>query len=225
MKKIEPIENVVAQTKWIKQQNAVYDDYVKGEQNYTKLAKKHNITRAEAIKMVEEVNTYVRQSGAFKEMAKEAAALGFDVVWEFEPGFMINEPKNVIELVDAVDEPNFSLLFDTCHAYNCAMGHRHLEPGLKLGGGIMEFIRMCKDRIGLVHVIDSDGTLNDTGTSTHAPFGDGFINFDEVIPALLHEAGYQGDWWAIDLCEWPDAWAVAEDCYRFVDKFNRKFGK
>ena len=71
MKKIEPIENVVAQTKWIKQQNAVYDDYVKGEQNYTKLAKKHNITRAEAIKMVEEVNTYVRQSGAFKEMAKE----------------------------------------------------------------------------------------------------------------------------------------------------------
>lgn len=71
MKDIKPIENVVAQTKWIKQQNAVYDDYVKGEQNYAKLAKKHGITRADAITMVEEVNSYIRQSGAFKEMAKE----------------------------------------------------------------------------------------------------------------------------------------------------------
>ena len=159
----------------------------------------------------------------FKEMAKEAAALGFEVVWEFEPGFIINEPKNVIELVDAVNEPNFSLLFDTCHAWNCAMGHRHIQKGLTLPGGIMEFIRMAKGRIGLVHVIDSDGTLNETGTSTHAPFGEGFINFDEVIPALLHDAQYKGEWWAVDLCEWPNAWEVAEDCYKFVSKFNRKY--
>lgn len=159
----------------------------------------------------------------FKEMAKEAAALGFEVVWEFEPGFIINEPKNIIELVDAVNEPNFSLLFDTCHAWNCAMGHRHIQEGFILEGGIMEFIKMAKNRIGLVHVIDSDSTLNETGTSTHAPFGQGFINFDEVIPALLHEAQYKGEWWAVDLCEWPNAWEVAEDCYKFVDKFNRKY--
>lgn len=159
----------------------------------------------------------------FKEMAQEAAALGFKVVWEFEPGFIINEPRNVIELVDRVNEPNFSLLFDTCHAYNCALGLRHIEEGLKLEGGILEFVRMAKDRIGLVHVIDSDGTLNETGTSTHAPFGEGNINFDEVIPAFLHEANYKGDWWAIDLCEWPNAWEVAEDCFKFVDAFNRKY--
>ena len=97
------------------------------------------------------------------------------------------------------------------------------EEGCKLEGGIMEFIRMAKGRIGLVHVIDCDGTLNETGTSTHAPFGEGFINFDEVIPALLHEADYKGEWWAIDLCEWPDAWAVTAQCKAFVDKFNKKF--
>ncbi len=159
----------------------------------------------------------------FSEMAKEAAGYGYSVVWEFEPGFIINEPKRVIELVDAVAEPNFSLLFDTCHAYNCAIGLRHIEEGLGLEGGIMEFIRMAKDRIGLVHLIDSDGTLNDTGTSTHAPFGDGLIDFDEVIPALLKDAGYTADWWAIDLCEWPDAWAVAADCYHFVDRLNQKY--
>lgn len=66
-----PIENKVAQTQWIRKQNAVYDDFVKGNQNFTALAKKHNITRAKAIEMVREVNDYIKQSGAFKEMAKE----------------------------------------------------------------------------------------------------------------------------------------------------------
>lgn len=161
----------------------------------------------------------------FKEMSREAARYGFEVVWEFEPGFIINEPKNVIELVDRVNEPNFSLLFDTCHAHNCALGLRHIEKDMGLPGGILEFIRMSKDRIGLVHLIDSDGTLNETGTSTHAPFGEGHIDFDQVIPAFLDEAGYRADWWAIDLCEWPNAWEVAEDCYKFVDALNRKYCK
>ncbi|OPZ69608.1 MAG: hypothetical protein BWY81_00360 [Firmicutes bacterium ADurb.Bin467] len=84
---------------------------------------------------------------------------------------------------------------------------------------------MAKGRLGLVHLIDSDGTLNDTGTSTHAPFGQGYIDFDEVIPAILNVAGYETDWWAIDLCEWPNAWEVAEECFKFVDLLNRKYCK
>lgn len=160
----------------------------------------------------------------FKEMAREAAGYGFEIVWEFEPGFMLNEPQTVIEVHDAVDMPNFSLLFDTCHAYNCALGLRSIEEGCALEGGILQFVAMCKDRIGLVHVIDSDGTLNETLTSTHVPFGDGKINFDEVIPALLHKANYEGAWWAIDLCEWPDAWAVTKACKEFVDGFNSRYG-
>ena len=80
----------------------------------------------------------------FTEMANEAAEYGFDVVWEFEPGFMINEPKNVKWILDNVKAPNFSLLFDTCHAYNCALGHRHIEEGCKLEGGVEEFIELVK---------------------------------------------------------------------------------
>lgn len=64
-------ENKAAASKWVKTQNAVYDDYVKGMQNWTNLAKKHRITRAEAIKAVEEVHDYVKSTGVFKEMAKE----------------------------------------------------------------------------------------------------------------------------------------------------------
>lgn len=63
-------EDNAANSEWVKKQNAVYDDFVKGNQNYTALAKRHNIKRADAIKMVQEVHDYVKASGVFKEMAK-----------------------------------------------------------------------------------------------------------------------------------------------------------
>ena len=159
----------------------------------------------------------------FKGMAKRAAKDGLCIVWEFEPGFIINEPKNVVETVKAVGEPNFKLLFDTCHGHMGAIGSRHIEEGLTLNDGLLEFIGMCRDEIGIVHVIDSDSTLNETGTSTHAPFGAGVIDFDQAIPALLEKANYKADWWAIDLCEWPEALKAMADCKAFVDGFNKKY--
>ena len=157
----------------------------------------------------------------FKRISKYAAQYGQQVAWEFEPGFVVNEPKYIVEVYDSVNEPNFVILFDTCHGYMVASGANHIEPN-PLEGGIMEFIKMLGNRIGFVHVIDSDGTLNSDNTSTHSPFGEGFLNFDEIIPALL-DAGYKGDWWAIDLCECPDAWEATADCKKAVDVFNAKF--
>ena len=101
MSTIKPIENVVVQTRWIKKQNSVYDDYVKGEQNFTALAKKHGITRAEAIKMVDEVNDYIRQSGAFKEMAKERLA-----EMDHHYSMLIKEVWDAIQ--DMKDNPKFT---------------------------------------------------------------------------------------------------------------------
>ncbi|MDR3225348.1 MAG: sugar phosphate isomerase/epimerase [Clostridiales Family XIII bacterium] len=157
----------------------------------------------------------------FKTISQYAAQNGQNVVWEFEPGFVVNEPKYIAEVHDRVNEPNFSILFDTCHGSMAAAGANHIEPN-PLEGGVLEFIDMLKGKIGFVHVIDSDGTLNRDNTSTHSPFGQGNINFDEVIPALL-DAGYTGDWWAIDLCECPDAWEETAACKAFVDGFNAKY--
>lgn len=159
----------------------------------------------------------------FKKISRIAQKYDLQVVWEFEPGFMINEPKYILKTYEAVGEPNFSILFDTCHGYmSSVVGARHIEPGT-LEGGLVEFAEMLKGKIGFVHVIDSDGTLNEADTSTHAPFGLGVIDFDEAIPALLDKADYKGDWWAIDLCEWPDAWRATADCKAFVDEFNKKY--
>lgn len=55
---------------WIKKQNEIFDDYVTGFQDWTKLARRHNVTRAEAITAVEQVQQYMTQTGVFKEMAR-----------------------------------------------------------------------------------------------------------------------------------------------------------
>lgn len=162
----------------------------------------------------------------FRHCAKKAKEYGIDVVWEFEPGFMINEPKNIIKTIDDLNEPNFRILFDTCHGYmSSVVGARHLEEGCVLDGGLKEFIGLCKGKIGHVHVIDSDGSLNVANTSTHNPFGTGKIDFDMAIPALLNDAEYKGDWWSIDLCEWPEPLKAIEDCKKYVDAFNVKYCK
>ena len=82
---------------------------------------------------------------------------------------------------------------------------------------------MLRGKINHLHLIDSDGTLHDGETSTHAPFGDGVIPFDRLMPELAcNDMGH--DWWTIDLCFWPDAWPVTEKCKKAVDELNRKYG-
>ncbi|MCK5251047.1 MAG: sugar phosphate isomerase/epimerase [Spirochaetaceae bacterium] len=157
--------------------------------------------------------------------AEECAKAGVSLVWEFEPGFLFNKPSEVITMVKHVDHPNFSLLFDICHGSMCAekaarqMGEKEILPG-----GILEFIELCRGHIGHVHVSDSDGTLHDGETSTHAPFGAGQLDFDAIMPAF-EEAGYEDDWWVIDLCFCPDALTVTAENKKFLDGLISEYGR
>jgi len=161
----------------------------------------------------------------WRECSEIARKFGVKVVWEFEPGFMFNKPSEVLQMVEDVNHPNFSVLFDTCHAYMCAVvGARQPEPKETLKGGVVEFARMLKGKIGHIHLIDSDGTLHDNETSTHRPFGEGLINFDEVIPAIIEDAGYKGEWWTIDLCFWPQAWEVTAKAKEFLTPYLERYG-
>lgn len=160
----------------------------------------------------------------WKQCAREAADKGIYVTWEFEPGFAFNKPSDIFRILDEVDEPNFGVLFDACHAHMvAAVGAR--QPGTRetLPGGAVELARRLRGRINHVHLIDSDGTLHGEETSTHAPFGEGVLNFDELLPEL-NRAGIPHDWWTIDLCFWPDAWAVTQKCKKAVDELNAKYG-
>jgi len=85
------------------------------------------------------------------------------------------------------------------------MGSRQTPPVETLAGGAPEMAAQLAGRMGLVHPIDSDNTLHDNLTSTHAPFGTGVLDMHQMVQAVL-DAGYAGPWWTIDLCFWPGAW-------------------
>jgi sugar phosphate isomerase/epimerase len=163
---------------------------------------------------------------AFDLCSKLAANRGIRICWEFEPGFPLNKPSEIIALVDTVrgrGNPDFGVLFDTCHAHLCAaVGANQIGQKETLPGGELELLQKLKGKITHIHLIDSDGTLNEHNTSTHNPFGTGRLNFDKLVPELL-KSGVPNDWWCVDLCFWPNAWDVTADSKRFLDKIRQKY--
>lgn len=160
----------------------------------------------------------------WKRCSAEAADKGVYVTWEFEPGFAFNKPSDILRIVDEINDDNFGVQFDTCHAHMvAAVGARQPGPIETLPGGALELAQKLRGKINHIHLIDSDGTLHDDETSTHAPFGDGVLNFDELLPELNRNE-LPHNWWTIDLCFWPDAWDVTERCKRAVDQLNEKYG-
>ena len=157
-----------------------------------------------------------RIARVWRRCAQLAQDHGVLFVWEFEPGFVFNKPSQILNLVRAVDHPNFQVLFDSCHAHLCStQGSRHSGEPEYLPGGAIELAGLLRGKIGHVHLIDSDNTLHGGTTSTHAPVGTGVLDFPAIVRALL-AAGYTDRWWTIDLCFWPRAWEVTADARRFV---------
>jgi sugar phosphate isomerase/epimerase len=167
-----------------------------------------------------------RVAAAWDKCSKIAADYGLNVCWEFEPGFVFNKPSEILTLVDLVrakGNPNFGVLYDTCHAHMCAaVGANQTGPKEILPGGELELLEKLKGKITHVHLIDSDGSLNEHNTSTHNPFGTGKLNFDKLAPAL-RASGVPHDWWCVDLCFWPHAWEVTAQSKKFLDQLRAKY--
>ena len=173
---------------------------------------------------VDEQTARSRVVKTWKVCARDAGGKGVYVTWEFEPGFAFNKPSDILRIVDEVNDPNFGVQFDTCHAHMCAaVGARQYGKKETLPGGALELAQKLRGKINHLHLIDSDGTLHDNETSTHAPFGKGVLDFDKLLPEL-NRAGVPHNWWTIDLCFWPDAWAVTADCKKAIDQLNKKYG-
>jgi sugar phosphate isomerase/epimerase len=146
------------------------------------------------------------------------------LIWEFEPGFLFNKPSDVVRMVYKVDHENFSVLFDSCHAHMCGvLGSRQLGEKEILPGGVVQFAHMLTGKIGHIHLIDSDETLHDDDTSTHAPLGTGVLDFAQILKAI-QEAGYTDEWWPIDLCFWPKALEATAGSKKALDELIRRYG-
>ena len=174
---------------------------------------------------VDEETARERVVSTWKECSREAVECGVYITWEFEPGFAFNKPSDIVRICEEVDDENFGLQFDTCHAHMvAAVGARQPGEVETLPGGALELARKLRGKINHIHLIDSDGTLHDEETSTHAPIGEGVIDFDALLPELNDQPGVGHDWWTIDLCFWPNAWEVTERCKRAVDELKTKHG-
>ncbi len=165
----------------------------------------------------------------WRSCADIASDYGLYIAWEFEPGFAFNKPSDIVRIHDAVGKSNFGLMYDTCHGQMVGVNGARQEGGKEVFPSQVDFIRFLDGRINHVHVIDSDNTCHkdDAGndeTSAHPPFGLGVIDFDAVMPELIKACRLPHDWWTIDLCFWPDAWAATERCKKFADRLVEKYG-
>jgi len=148
--------------------------------------------------------------------AERCARSGVTLVWEFEPGFWLNRPSEVVRLVEAVNHRSFRLLFDSSHAHTGAVAgaRQGPEPEL-LRGGEVEYARLLEPYLGHLHLIDSDGSLHDDETSAHLPFGTGRVDFPPLLQAL-RPAIDSLEWWGVDFCFCPTTEADAPKGVPFV---------
>ena len=153
----------------------------------------------------------------FNAAAQKAQDAGVAMHWEFEPGFIFNKPSEILEIHEKVSHPNFSLMYDTSHAYMCAAaGSRQRGAQETLPGGAEDLLDKLEGKVGALHLIDSDGTLHNDDTSTHNPFGTGLIDFKSLVPKLLNIPNL--DFWTIDMCFWPGAWELVDAQLAYVKK-------
>jgi sugar phosphate isomerase/epimerase len=140
------------------------------------------------------------------------------LAWEFEPGFWLNKPGEVKRLAEAVDHENFKLLFDTSHAYmGAVVGAKHTGSKETLPGGVVEYAGLLRDYIGHFHLIDSDGSLHNDETSTHTPFGQGYIDFKAVF-ASMRSLLESLEWWCVDFCFCPTTEQHAREAIPFIKR-------
>jgi sugar phosphate isomerase/epimerase len=157
----------------------------------------------------------------FNAAAEKAQAAGVRLHWEFEPGFIFNKPSEIIEIHAKTAHPNFTVMFDTSHAYMCAVvGARQFGAKEVLLGGVDELLSRLTGRVGAIHLIDSDGSLHNNETSTHNPFGTGRLNFRSLAPKLLAVPGI--DYWTIDMCFWPGSWELIDSSLAYVRNLLRQ---
>jgi len=161
-------------------------------------------------------------ANTWRDAAEICQRVGVKLVWEFEPGFWLNKPSEVVAIVDAVDHRNFNVLFDTSHAYMCAVvGARQTGDREMLPGGVVEFAEKLKGRIAHFHLIDSDGTLHNAETSTHTPFGQGNIDFVSLLKAIGDEVEPL-PWWCFDFCFCPTTEKDAKLAIPFMNNIISK---
>ncbi|MBI2432753.1 MAG: sugar phosphate isomerase/epimerase [Candidatus Hydrogenedentes bacterium] len=131
---------------------------------------------------------------SYRAFAERCAESGLHFSFEIEPPFIFNTPGQLLRILDEVDHPACKTNYDPSHFDLMAGSTGKTEPLLR---------RVGVERIGHVHLTDTDGTLFG-GTSRHLACGEGHCDLAASL-SVLRDGGYNG-WIMID------AWMI-EDVY------------
>ncbi|MCL6443754.1 MAG: sugar phosphate isomerase/epimerase [Alicyclobacillus sp.] len=191
----------------------------------TNIIRVDTVTPPEELPKTEYETRFTRLVHTWQVAAELAQDADMIIVWEFEPGFWLNKPSEVQRLIESVNHPSFRILFDTSHAYmSGVVGARQTGIRETLPGGIVQYAKMLEGYIGHFHVIDSDGTLHDEETSTHAEFGHGKIDFQSVL-ATLKDTIFGLEWWCVDFCFNAEVERWAKDAIAFLQSAVEGVGR
>ena len=162
----------------------------------------------------------------FQHHAEKGAEVGCAMLWELESLQPFNKPSETVKMLEDVGNENFKLMYDTGHFQACGViGHNHVQPAETLPNQI-EFIKMIpKGKIGHIHLCDTDMNTHLNMFGTKSNFGEGIIDFDELMPVLAE--AYDGEWWAVDSIPmgskaWQDTWDGLPYLRNLLDKYVRE---
>ena len=136
--------------------------------------------------------------GTYRRATDIATACDLTVTVECEPPFVVNTSELFLGLLDGVGKKSFKAIFDPSHFDLLTGGKGHPETLLK---------RIGVERIGHIHLTDTDGTIRRMGrggTSKHLPCGEGHVDIRKQLK-ILWDGGYRG-WAMIDAWQIPDVY-------------------
>jgi sugar phosphate isomerase/epimerase len=161
----------------------------------------------------------------FQHHAERGKEHGVTMLWELESLQPFNKPSETVKMLNDVGHSHFKLMYDTGHFQACSViGHNHVQPPETFPNQI-EFIKMLPaGSIGHIHLCDTtmETRLNMFGTKWD--FGDGIIDFSELMPVLTER--YDGVWWAADAISmderaWTDTWNGPIKLGALLDQYVR----
>jgi sugar phosphate isomerase/epimerase len=203
---------------WATGSQEVYDEYLEYFESYLALAADMEIPgmrvdpgAAGPLPYDTDYNeVWDRVVRTFQHHADAGAKVGCKMLWELESLQPFNKPSETVKMLNDVGNDNFKLMYDTGHFQACGViGHNHVQPAETLPNQI-EFIKMLPaGSIGHMHICDTDMNTSLNMFGTKSSFGEGLIDFEELIPVLAER--YDGIWWAVDSIPmgskaWQDTW-------------------
>ncbi len=150
---------------------------------------------------------------SLREVAKIASDEELMASVEIEPPFVFRTVEDLIAIVDGVGHPRLKGMYDTSH-FDLMNGGKGKPEELLLRLGVQ--------RVGYVHLTDTDGTMFG-GTSRHLACGEGHVDIRKSLQ-ILWDAGYAG-WIMIDAWKIRDPYDACSKGRLAIESARRDFAR